>query len=52
MDTIYDWLRRRRDEVLHAPRIFLQFGENDFAVDLLEPHGFKLEVVIQLVEGP
>ena len=33
------------DEVLRAPREFPQFGEHYYATYLLDPHGFRLEVV-------
>ena len=45
VDAIHDWVRGRNDEVLHAPRVFPQFGEDYYAVYFLDPHGFKLEVV-------
>ncbi|MGC5173259.1 VOC family protein [Microbacterium sp. DT81.1] len=51
VDTIYDWVRDRGDEVLHAPRIFPQFGAHYYAVYFLDPHGFKLEVVCPTAES-
>ena len=43
--AVHEWVRGRRDEVLHAPRLFPQFGEHYYATYFLDPHGFKLEVV-------
>jgi len=43
--AVHEWVRGRGDEVLHAPRLFPQFGEEYYATYFLDPHGFKLEVV-------
>jgi catechol 2,3-dioxygenase-like lactoylglutathione lyase family enzyme len=45
VDAVHQWVRDRGEEVLHAPRIFPQFGEHHYATYFLDPHGFKLEVV-------
>lgn len=42
---VYDWVVARGDEVLHAPRLFPQYGETFYATFFLDPHGFHLEVV-------
>ena len=51
VDAVHEWVRGRRDEVLHAPRIFPQFGEDYYATYFLDPHGFKLEVVCPHAEA-
>ena len=51
VDAIHNWVRGRGDEVLHAPRVFPQFGEDYYAVYFLDPHGFKLEVVCPSAES-
>ena len=45
VDAIHDWVRERGDTVLHAPRVFPQFGPDHYATYFLDPHGFKLEAV-------
>jgi catechol-2,3-dioxygenase len=42
---VYDWVVARGDEVLHAPRLFPEYGESFYATFFLNPHGFHLEVV-------
>jgi catechol 2,3-dioxygenase-like lactoylglutathione lyase family enzyme len=51
VDVIHGWVRARGDEILHAPRIFPQFGEFYYATYFLDPHGFKLEVVCPHAEA-
>lgn len=51
VDAIHDRVRGRKREVLHAPQVFPQFGEDYYAVYFLDPHGFKLEVVCPTAEG-
>ncbi len=43
--SVYDWVVARGDEVLHAPRLFPEYGETFYATFFLDPHGFHLEVV-------
>lgn len=42
---VHDWVIGRGDEVLHAPRLFPEYGDNFYATFFLDPHGFHLEVV-------
>ncbi len=42
---VHDWVVARGDEVLHAPRLFPEYGETFYATFFLDPHGFHLEVV-------
>jgi catechol 2,3-dioxygenase-like lactoylglutathione lyase family enzyme len=45
VDAVHAWVQGRGDEVLRAPQVFLQFGEDYYATYFLDPHGFRLEVV-------
>jgi catechol-2,3-dioxygenase len=42
---VHDWVVTRGDQVLHAPRLFPEYGETFYATFFLDPHGFHLEVV-------
>lgn len=43
---VYDRVLARGDEVLHAPRLFPEYGATFYATFFLDPHGFHLEVVM------
>ena len=40
----HEWAKGRDAEILHAPRVFPEYGEH-YATYFLDPHGFMLEVV-------
>ena len=42
---VYDCVVARGDDVLHAPRLFPEYGETFYATFFLGAHGFHLEVV-------
>ena len=45
VERVHDWVVARGDEVLHAPRLFPEYGSTFYATFFLDPHGFHLEVV-------
>jgi catechol 2,3-dioxygenase-like lactoylglutathione lyase family enzyme len=46
----HEWALARGDEVLHAPRLFPEYGEHCYATYWLDPHGFMLEAVCHTAE--
>jgi catechol 2,3-dioxygenase-like lactoylglutathione lyase family enzyme len=42
---VHQWVEDRGDEVLHAPRVFPEYGKTFYATFFLDPRGFHLEVV-------
>jgi catechol 2,3-dioxygenase-like lactoylglutathione lyase family enzyme len=47
----HDWARARGAEIVHAPRLFPEYGQH-FATYFLDPHGFMLEVVCHGEDEP
>ena len=45
VDRVHAWVEARGDQVLHAPRLFPEYGETFYATFFVDPHGFHLEVV-------
>lgn len=45
VQRVHEWAVARGDEVLHAPRLFPEYGDRFYATFFLDPHGFHLEVV-------
>jgi len=45
VQRVHEWVVARGDEVLHAPRLFPEYGDRFYATFFLDPHGFHLEVV-------
>ena len=42
---VHEWVMARGDEVLHAPKLFPEYGDTFYGTFFLDPHGFNLEVV-------
>jgi catechol 2,3-dioxygenase-like lactoylglutathione lyase family enzyme len=41
----HDWAVAKGAEIVHAPRVFPEYGDDFFATFWLDPHGFMLEAV-------
>jgi catechol 2,3-dioxygenase-like lactoylglutathione lyase family enzyme len=42
---IHEWATQRGHEIVHAPRLFPEYGEHFYATFFLDAHGFMLEAV-------
>lgn len=44
VDRVYEWAKAKGHEIVHAPKLWPEYGEGKYGTFFLEMHGFMIEV--------